>query len=537
MASYRDDDIFGADTQAGPAAAPAYRDADIFGGAEASPPAVRRRSSPFRQAEPGGPYAAPSLVTPPMSFGESLAVGSGRMIDRLLAGGKQMLQGITGADPEPLRRQQQFTDAAYAPRQRSNPIGTSVGESLPGAIASIPFTGGASLPGVVLTGALSAAAPELLAYGSPTERLERGAKAGVGGAIGAGAGAMLARGVQPFARGAQVSDDALNAADRIGVKLTAGQRTQNPMLLNAENYLSRSPGFSGEMQARALANQQLFNRSAAHAMGENADDLSGKVFQAAKDRIGSEFDRLSNAAAPDLSSPDFFNALARVDSANRARQSFARPEIAREIDKALDLAAGGKLTGKAYQEIRSELSSASTKAYTGGDATLGDALKQIRAALDQAANASLSSADQAAYATARDQYKAYKLLTKGMVAEGGNVSPARLAGALRQDNPDAFRRGVQSPLRDIATIGESVKGALNPNSGNLGMSQAMFNNPLTYLPAAATNALAGQVLMRRPAQAWLGAGPLSPELFDLLTRAGVPAGMLGLPAYQASAQP
>lgn len=496
-----------------------------------------QRSANQPAASQKGPIPAPSLVTPPLSTGEGLAVGAGRMIDRLIAGGKQAWQAATGADPEPLRQQQAFNDAAYRPRQRSNPVSTSLGESLPGAIASIPFTGGGGLPGIMLTGALSAAAPELLAYGTVGERAERGAKAGAGGAIGAGLGGLAVRALQPVAQTARVGDDVLAAADRVGVKLSAGQRTQNPMLLNTENYLARTPGLSGQMQQRALSNQQAVNRTAARALGESADDMSAKVFQAAKDRIGGEFDRLSSAATPDVGANEFLNAIARVDTANRARMSYMRPEITKEVDRALDLASVGKLTGKAYQEIRSELSSASSSAYKAGDSTLGEALKQIRSALDDAANKSLSAADQAAYATARDQWKAYKLLTKGMVAEGGDVSPARLAAALRQDNPDAFRRGVASPLRDIASIGESIKGAANPNSGNLPLSKAIFEHPATALLGAGINRGLGGAYMSRPAQAYLGAEVLSPELRLLLNRSVVPAGLLGAPAYRANAQP
>ncbi|MCV5968501.1 hypothetical protein, partial [Lactococcus petauri] len=91
--------------------------------------------------------------------------------------------------------------------------------------------------------------------------------------------------------------------------------------------------------------------------------------------------------------------------------------------------------------------------------------------------------DQKAWETVRSQWGNWKTLTKGQVAEAGNVSPARVAAQLRAQGP-GFRTGSQGPLQDIGRIGEGIKGAANPNSGNLGQ-QMLYGNPVTGIPLAA----------------------------------------------------
>lgn len=484
---------------------------------------------------PSGPQTMPSLVGPDLGWGKSLAVGAGRTVDRLIAGGKQMVNAVTGdaAANEALAKEQAFKDAAYKPLENRQPVKLGLGEGLPAAIASAPFTGGLGPLGTIGMGALTSALPEALSYGTPEERLARALKAAAAGAAGTAVGVGATKLLQPFSAAKRLPGQAMDAADNLNVRLTAGEVTQNPALQNLENWLSRTPGYSGKMADLKAANQAALNSTAARAMGQTADNLGEDVFAAANSRLGSEFTRLSRAASPDAASQPFMDALTKVDATNLARKSYIRADIAKQVDKGLELAAQGKVSGEAYQAIRSELGSAAQSAYKSGDSTLGEALKTIQKGLDEAANDSLSAADREAYALARKQWAAYKTLTKGAVSEGGNVSPARLASAMRTNNPDAFRRGaVDSPLMDIARLGEAVKGTTNPNSGNLVASQMIFGNPLTGLPTMAGNALLGATYMSRPVQGYLSSGLLSPQLERAMLRASVPAGLLGASAVQ-----
>jgi hypothetical protein len=312
----------------------------------------------------------------------------------------------------------------------------------------------------------------------------------------------------------------LDAAERIGYKPSPAQIANNPGMAAFENYLLRSPGSSGAMQQVANANQSALNRAGAKAMGETADSLDEGVFAAAQSRIGSEFDRLSQITKPDLTG-GFLTTLAKVDGDNLARGSFASKKVSELVDKGLDLAAKNNLDGKAYKEIRTALSNEAQSAFKSGDATVGQAYKSLVSALDDAAKGSLSKADQQAWDAARKQWGAFKTLTKSNVAEGGNISAARTAAAVRAGGP-ALRTGKASgELADIARLGEAFKGVANPNSGQL-TQQMLYGNPLTGVPMMLGNKAAAAAYLSPLGQRYFARGLLDVGETgqSLLSRAG-----------------
>lgn len=469
--------------------------------------------------------AKPSLVEDP-GFGMTALIGAGRASDQMVKGVQQLYYKATGNEPalKSLADQVQGDNAAYAPLAKARPWATGLGESVPSALALV--SGGGGPLAMAAKSAIAGAAPEAIKYGDAGERAGRALVGGAGGLAGAGIGLGISKILKPAATAASVGDDALNAAARIGYKPTAGQATQNPALLNIENYLARSPGSSGVMQQASQANQTALNRAAAGAMGESASDLSEGTFKAAQNRIGGEFSRLSNNTNPVLGN-DFLNTLAKIDTANAAKGPFANKSISGLVDKGLDLAANGNLSGQAYKEVRTELGNAAQSAFKSGDASAGKAYKEMVASLDKAAKDGLSKADQEAWDTARKQWSAFKTLTKGNVAEAGDVSAARVASAVRRNGAGLRTGDAQGALPDIARIGEAFKGPLNPNSGNL-MQTMLYGNPFTGVPLAAANRLGSGVYMSAPAQSYLRNGLLDvgPTGQRLLMGGG---GLLGAP--------
>jgi hypothetical protein len=466
-----------------------------------------------------------------MGRGEAALVAAGRGTDQIVKGVQQLFYKATGnksAEDELAQRQAEET-ALYQPLKEKFPVVTAIGESAP--MLTVPIGGAGGAASTIFRSALAGAAPEALRYGSTQERFNRGAVGAAGGAAGAGLGLVAGRLLKPAGASAVgASDDALEAARRVGYAPTAGEKTGNAAMRNFENYLAKSPGSSGRMQVASEANQTALNRAASKAMGETSDDLSEKVFASAKDRIGGDFTRLQQITKPDAGTPEFMNALVKVDSANAARLSYASKKISTEVDKALDLAAQGKITGTAYKEIRTQISSSADEAFSAGDATLGQALKTIRGALDDAAKGSLSSADKKAWDTARKQWQAYKILSKSNVAEAGNISAARLASSVRRDMPNFRSGGVNGELGDIARIGEAFKSVSNPNSGNLTQNM-IYGNPITGLPAMIGNKAMGAAYMSPKVQKYMAQGllDLSPGGQRELIRA---SGLLALPATQ-----
>lgn len=451
-------------------------------------------------------------------------IAAGRTTDKVVQGVRQMYNAATGdtATLEKMAADEAEKDRLFAPLAKQRPIATAVGGAAP--MLAVP-AGGATALGFIGRSALAGALPNALSYGSLEDRAKGAAIGAAGGAVGGGIGLGVARALKPAgATAAGISDDAAAAAERIGVSLSPGQKSQNAAMINFENYLAKSPGSSGAMQAKQQAQQSAINRAASNAIGQNSDDLSEGVFAAAKKGIGTEFERLQSITNPQVGN-DFLNALAKIDADNAARGAFKSKSVDTLVDKGIDLAAQGKLTGKAYKEIRTVLTNDAEAAFKAGDATLGQALKTVRKALDDAAKASLSKAEQDAWDKTRAQWAAYKTLTKSNVAEAGNVSPARVAADLRRGG-DGFRTGAMNgPMADIGKLGEAVKGAQNPNSGQL-TQQMMYGNPLTGLPMLLGNKLAQSVYTAKPVERYLSEGLLNvgPKSRLLLGRIGGPTG-------------
>jgi hypothetical protein len=462
------------------------------------------------------------LTAKSTGFGEAFMASAGKKTQDMLDGILQLYLKAAGDDKAlgGLATSVAARNAEFAPLLKERPVATGLGSALPA--MAVPGAGAGYL------GAMAAAAlPELLSYGTAAERASKGGVAALGGAAGRAIGGGITAVLKPAGVGVNSNAAAMEAAKRIGYKPLAGQATQNPAMLNVENYLARNPGSSGTMQAINAANQSAVNRAATSSIGQAGDDVGSGVLGAAQRELGSEFTRLQGVTSPRLGA-DFMQSLVTIETKNAALGSFRKTEVDSLIKKSLDLAASGKLSGQAYKEIHTELSAQATKAFKAGDAVEGKAVKTVREALDEAAGKSLSPADRAAWDTVRQQWGNWKTLTKGQVAEAGNVSPARVASQLRQQGP-GFRTGSTSgPLVDVGRIGEGIKSALNPNSGNL-PQMALYGNPITGIPLSVGNFVTAKVYTSPIAQWYLRRGLLDiGEGGELIVKAtGVPLGIAG----------
>jgi len=471
------------------------------------------------------PAVPPSMQ---QTGGQMAAADTGVMQAPMIAAGKKttdILNGLTQlylkARGETsalggLEKNVQEENKLYAPLKQKFPIATSLGESLPA--LAVPGVGSGYV-GAAMAGAI----PDLLSYGDTGTRLAGAGTGAVGGMGGRAIGGAMSTLLKPAGMGVYSNKEAMAAAKKIGYAPLAGAATQNPALSNIENYLSRSAGSSTTMRELAQKNIEALNSAATKAIGQSGTELSPAVLNSAKATIGADFARLQGITAPQLGD-DFMNSLVKIEIANIERGPFRVPEVDKLLKKGIDLAAQGNLSGTAYKEIRSALSGESSKAFAAGDAPLGQAYKAVRQALDDAATQSLSKADQEAWKVAREQWGNWKTLTKGNVAEAGNVSAARVAAQLRADKAGpGFRTGTRTgELVDIGRIGEAFKGPLNPNSGAL-----MHTVPSALMSPA--NYVAGQIYTSPLMQRYLRSGLLdigrSGEM--ALKEAGVPFGIAG----------
>jgi hypothetical protein len=415
--------------------------------------------------------------------------------------------------------------------------GAGVAGNITGNIAAFAPT--AMVPGVntltgagVLGGAMGAAQP-----------VASGESRGVNTALGAGFGVAgqgvanaVGRAIRPVQSRLTPEMSALaQKADDLGIPLTAGQKTGSRPLAITESVLENLPFTADKQLAVKEAQKSAFNKAALRTIGADADKATPEVLLAAKERIGQTFQDLSARNAVGLDD-EFITALAKVDS---SRTAFSSPKIGDTIEKAMELASKGRISGQEYQKVRSSLGKAASSAFN-SDAELGQALKSIRNALDDAATRSITESDKKAWTEARKQWQALKVLEKAAAptsadAVAGNVSPAKLASALNTVDK-GFKYGTgQQELGDVARVGRAFVAENIPNSGTAQRSfyQGVVENPLRLLSGAAgVGSVPIQSLINSPAgQRYLVEGLLRNA--PMLQNAGRYGGMslaTGLPA-------
>lgn len=474
-----------------------------------------------------GRHFMPSLDMGDVGISKGLVMGAGRSIDRLSAGLQQAYYGLRGSQDKlnALAQDQEITAKAYEQFQKKAPGSTGIGETLPATAASMLVGNPSGVVGTALAAGAAAGVPELLSYGSLEDRLKAGGKAAlISGGVAGGLSAA-GRAITPLATSGRASDDVLEAAKRIGVDLSVGDKTKNRAVQSFENYLAQAPGSAGAFQQVKAGNQSAINQFAAKSIGANSDNLSANVLDQAGKRIGGEYSRLQSGMAVDTTHPAYINSLMRADAIQSALGPKRISAIDKEITDGLDLISKGSLTGEAYQRIRSIIGGDAKSAFQGNNATLGRALSDIQSGLDDAAKAALSGADAKAMDLANKQYAAWKTLTKGMVAEAGDISPARVAAALRQDGP-GFRLGrSNSDLVDLGKLGEGIKSYANPTSGQSPGAQMLMQSGLLGSPAIPMNYLAGGLMTSPKFKAYMTNGLLGDQSQEWLRRAAIQAGI------------
>jgi hypothetical protein len=251
-----------------------------------------------------------------------------------------------------------------------------------------------------------------------------------------------------------------------GVDLTAGQRTGSRPLQLLESVWQSLPFTARPAAEQSARQQQQFNRAVLSRAGVNADSASPQVMDQAFTRLGNEFERLSNGVTVDLTSPNFQQAIANATARyGRKLPSQTRDVFQNYVDDITAL--NGQMPGQQYQVTRSDLTKQS-RAARGQDPYFAEALRDLRNALDDAADASMPPAQQQEWRDARRQYANLKTIAKaatggGKAGAGGDIAPAQIYGAAKKDTgTDQFSRG-RGELNDLSRAGQTFLREL-PNS-------------------------------------------------------------------------
>lgn len=399
---------------------------------------------------------------------ENIAIAAGRGFDKAAMGLKDLaLAGVEKFAPQSfaeaaikerqaLAADEAEKDAAYAGLQRRRPIVTAASEATPSVAATMTLGPGYLVP------AVGTAVVEGLKYGTPQERMSRALLGAGSSLVGTAVGNTLGKFISPVGNKAtgETQREALKAAQDIGYKPRLSEVTGSPYLARLEDMAARTPGGAGIMDDFARANQEAVNRSAASSIGQVADELSPTVLKAAREEITKPFNQVRDLPGKAIQISPNVGAVADdvLRQSRKMIESERDPALIKLAEQAKALASNnGKIDGEAYNLIRSGLSNQSFEASGTAKTLYGKLLKALDDSADESLRASGNAVLADALKTSRPQYGNLMTLEKGLVAEGGNVSPARLAQALRGQNSKLIREGSEAPLARIGLIAENLK--------------------------------------------------------------------------------
>ena len=345
------------------------------------------------------------------------------------------------------------------------------------------------------------------------------------GAAGGAAGQGIANMVGTAVRGLRSSyaPEAKRLVDELATKvpLDAAQRTGNRTLALIDAAMENLPGTSSLMQNRRAGQQAAFNQAVAGTYGSADDALTKPAMVAARDRIGGDIKAVAQRNTMNVTD-DVLNRLGDVeDYVVKNDSAEIVKAVKSQVEDILSKMANGKMSGEAYKNKDSELGRLIRET---NDGAKKNRLGELRVALREAMDASISPADAQAWGTARKQYANLMRVAESGIDASGNVSPAKLANtSMRKNNrfqtndlDELARAGGVALRKSIGDSGSAQRlmyqGALTGGGGIAGF-MAGGGNPQD----AATGALAGLAF---PLTAYAA-------LNNPVTRATLSRGLLG----------
>lgn len=365
-----------------------------------------------------------------------------------------------------------------------------VGGVLGRAASAVP--GLARLAPAIASGGLSAPGAGLLTRtaggaitGGATAGLVNPEDAGLGAMIGgAFPGAVMAAGRAGQAIGRQIKPSAdvaplARRAMEMGAPLGVADVAEGKFTKAVRSVLNDAPMTGGIGAAQNEAKQKWFNRAVGDVFDAASDKLTPEVMDAAKKKMGGEFDRIwsnNNLIVDDKLMVSLgktrTNAM-MLPKGERARILSMLDDLESQITQAPDgsIVIPGDVANRYQSTIR--------KTAENAQSFLKDELTRLRGDMIGAFNRSVSPEDAAALALNQKKYKAFKtvepLLNKGEVGvagrEAGDVPAALLPNAVL----GSYKTNVAgSPLAELSRIGSKFIVDRTPQTG--GSARAMIQN-------------------------------------------------------------
>lgn len=419
---------------------------------------------------------------------QGMTLGWGDEIASAAHGGLAALQG--GDFGSTYAQAKDHYDTSLGHERRVNPVGSFAAE-VGGAVLPSVLSGGAGLLaqgtstlGRAVAGGL-AGLTQGVVYGAGASEADdvggRAQDAMLSGLLGAGLGGAapyvgqgLRRLVTPFPASAANTQAAQTLA-REGVELTAGQQTGRKGLQYLESELGG--GAAADLMERQA---EQFTAAALSRAGIAAPRATPEVIDNAFTTIGRQFDGM--AAMTDTPFDQTLQSnLATVVRDYLDTSEAVAPVVQRMLTRLVDVArnSGMRLTGRSYQDFRSELG----RLIQRSKGSTQDALRDMQEALDDAIERNISGDTLAAWQAIRRQYRNLLVIEKaatgaGAGAAAGLLSPAQLRNAAIQKGRRSFARGT-SDFTDLANAGVQALTPL-PQSGT---APRLAARGLSALPA------------------------------------------------------
>lgn len=289
------------------------------------------------------------------------------------------------------------------------------------------------------------------------------------GAIGAGVVGSVGKIARPIA------DDAISAARKgytktlqsIGIDdLTPGQLTGGSNLQLVDSTLDQMLPTAGAARQKAEGQLRKFTQAALKKAGIEADTFTPEVREAAEAQFNQAYSELIENTNVKIDDKLLQKVVDVYDKNINKLPTNTRPIVQSYIDDILD--AGNGLNGKAYQVARSQMSRQANSMVNSDPFTAG-VLKDLRGALDDAAERSLPEAKQGAWRELNKKYANFKVLTKAISRPSENsleglLSPSALNSVIETANKTKSTKSY-SALYDLARSGRAVLADNVPNSG------------------------------------------------------------------------
>jgi hypothetical protein len=293
--------------------------------------------------------------------------------------------------------------------------------------------------------------------------------AGAGfGAAGQGVVNAIGRVAQPVTKalgtmgekGVQILKDA-------GVPLDAAQATGSKLLERGKAFLSDNPITAGAQHAFATEQKQAYNKAISRTFGEDADHITPEIIQAAKDRLGANYNAI--ASRNNIHLDDVLeNNLSNI---GKEAQIILNPENFNIVNKQISNifakadANGGALSGAQYQEIKTVLD----KLSKSENATVGNYARELKDSLldslTRSAKAAGNKEDVALLKETNKQYGNMKKVENVADFSTGEISPSKLYNHLKTKSNRYSFYTDDPQLANLASAGKNILTEKLPNSG------------------------------------------------------------------------